>query len=202
MFVLMFVSFTGLCLERPGCECVPKKTRQVKVDIVVGVNSSSTTSGQLCSSIEIEEHRGPCKVYAVITHSHPLCLKFLNMSGHCGFIAFHLATKLIYCFVSVQVSDEKLSLQHGVRSGSLPLQMQRQFFCVEKGLLDQVWPLIVFLFLSWKNMPGAQINDYPRGPTSFYYPFLSIHSCVSTLSSDRPFLKLKWPFTDPPLSKI
>ena len=68
MFVLMFVSFTGLCLERPGCECVPKKTRQVKVDIVVGVNSSSTTSGQLCSSIEIEEHRGPCKVSAVITH--------------------------------------------------------------------------------------------------------------------------------------
>jgi len=61
---------TGLCLERPGCECVPKKTRQVKVDIVVGVNSSSTTSGQLCSSIEIEEHRGPCKCKCLTKSCH------------------------------------------------------------------------------------------------------------------------------------
>ena len=91
MYFCMFGSFTGLCLERPGCECVPKKTRQVKVDIVVGVNSSSTTSGQLCSSIEIEEHRGPCKVstsvqaekikIAVTTFLDPWDLT-THMAGH------------------------------------------------------------------------------------------------------------------------
>ena len=60
--------FSGLCLERPGCQCVPKKTRQVKVDIVVGVNSSSTSL--VCSSIEIEEHRGPCKCKCLTKSCH------------------------------------------------------------------------------------------------------------------------------------
>ena len=60
--------FSGLCLERPGCECVPKKTRQVKINIVMGVNSSSTL--QVCSSIDIEEHRGPCKCKCLIKQCH------------------------------------------------------------------------------------------------------------------------------------
>ena len=60
--------FSGLCLERPGCECVPKKTRQVKINIVMGVNSSSTL--QVCSSIDIEEHRGPCKCKCMIKQCH------------------------------------------------------------------------------------------------------------------------------------
>ena len=59
---------TGLCLERPGCTCVPKKSRHIKVDIVVGINSSSVD--QMCSSYEIEEHRGPCRCKCLTKTCH------------------------------------------------------------------------------------------------------------------------------------
>ena len=58
----------GLCLERPGCTCVPKKSRHIKVDIVVGINSSSVD--QMCSSYEIEEHRGPCRCKCLTKTCH------------------------------------------------------------------------------------------------------------------------------------
>ena len=63
---LSFIS--GLCLERPGCTCVPKKSRHIKVDIVVGINSSSVD--QMCSSYEIEEHRGPCRCKCLTKTCH------------------------------------------------------------------------------------------------------------------------------------
>ena len=65
---IILVYFSGLCLERPGCECIPKKTRHVKINIVMGVNSSSTF--QVCSSIDIEEHRGPCRCKCMIKSCH------------------------------------------------------------------------------------------------------------------------------------
>ena len=68
MVTQCFFYIAGLCLERPGCECVPKKTRLVKINIVMGVNSSSTL--QVCSSIDIEEHRGPCRCKCLIKSCH------------------------------------------------------------------------------------------------------------------------------------
>lgn len=55
-------------MERPGCECVPKKTRHVRVDFVMGVNASSTA--QVCSSIDLEEHRGPCRCKCLLKSCH------------------------------------------------------------------------------------------------------------------------------------
>ncbi len=62
------LSFPGLCLERPGCECQPKKKRQVLVDVIVGTNSSSTS--QLCSTVRVEEHRGPCRCKCALSACH------------------------------------------------------------------------------------------------------------------------------------
>ncbi|TRY68701.1 hypothetical protein TCAL_15106 [Tigriopus californicus] len=59
---------TGLCLERPGCECQPKRKKYTKVDIIVGTNSSATF--QLCSTVQIEEHRGPCRCKCTLTNCH------------------------------------------------------------------------------------------------------------------------------------
>jgi len=61
ILIQLCIYFLGLCLERPGCECAPKKTRHHKVNIVVGANSTQ----QMCSTIEIEEHRGPCRYVCV-----------------------------------------------------------------------------------------------------------------------------------------
>ncbi len=55
-------------MERPGCECQPKKKRQVVVDVIVGTNSSSTS--QLCSTARVEEHRGPCRCKCAVTGCH------------------------------------------------------------------------------------------------------------------------------------
>ena len=52
-------SFSGLCLERPGCDCTPKKVRHVPVEVIIGTNSSSTNF--LCTTVDIEEHRGECR---------------------------------------------------------------------------------------------------------------------------------------------
>ena len=58
----------GLCLDRPGCECQPKKKRLRKVDVIIGTNSSSTSF--LCTSVSIEEHRGPCRCKCAIEKCH------------------------------------------------------------------------------------------------------------------------------------
>ena len=47
---------------------MPKKSRHIKVDIVVGINSSSVD--QMCSSYEIEEHRGPCRCKCLTKTCH------------------------------------------------------------------------------------------------------------------------------------
>ena len=59
----IFVNCLGLCLERPGCECQPKKRRKVLVDVIVGTNSSSTS--QLCSTVQVKEIALCCTVLAV-----------------------------------------------------------------------------------------------------------------------------------------
>jgi len=64
----MLYRFLGLCLERPGCECVPKKRRHVQVEVIVGTNSS--ISGFLCSTMQVEEHRGPCRCKCSLTACH------------------------------------------------------------------------------------------------------------------------------------
>ncbi len=43
-------------MERPGCECVPKKRRHAKVDVIIGTNATN-----LCTAISVEEHRGGCR---------------------------------------------------------------------------------------------------------------------------------------------
>ena len=47
----VFPLLSGLCLDRPGCECKPKKVRKTKVSIIIGTNASSTQ--QLCSHAEV-----------------------------------------------------------------------------------------------------------------------------------------------------
>lgn len=59
---------TGLCLERPGCECKPKRTRKTKVSVIIGTNASSTF--QMCSHAEVEEHKGPCRCQCNVLNCH------------------------------------------------------------------------------------------------------------------------------------
>ena len=47
---------------------MPKKSRHIKVEIVVGINSTSVD--QLCSHYEIEEHRGPCRCKCLTKTCH------------------------------------------------------------------------------------------------------------------------------------
>ena len=47
--------FAGLCLERPGCECKPKRTRKTKVSVIIGTNASSTF--QMCSHAEVSKSK-------------------------------------------------------------------------------------------------------------------------------------------------
>ena len=47
---------------------MPKKSRHIKVEIVVGINSSSVD--QMCSHYEIEEHRGPCRCKCLTKSCH------------------------------------------------------------------------------------------------------------------------------------
>ncbi|CAB4054239.1 unnamed protein product [Lepeophtheirus salmonis] len=57
---------TGLCLDRSGCSCIPKKKRHTKVDVVINVNNSS----QVCAEVKIEEHRGPCRCKCDLKDCH------------------------------------------------------------------------------------------------------------------------------------
>lgn len=47
---------------------MPKKSRHIKVDIVVGINSSSVD--QMCLDLDIEEHRGPCRCKCLTKSCH------------------------------------------------------------------------------------------------------------------------------------
>ena len=47
---------------------MPRKVRHIKVDIVVGINTTSVD--QMCSSYEIEEHKGPCRCKCLTKMCH------------------------------------------------------------------------------------------------------------------------------------